>query len=55
MKPIQGQAEAVKPGVVTAEEFLRYAMSLPAASTITGMDKMEIVEQNLKIARNFTP
>lgn len=55
MKPIQGHAEAVKAGVVTAEECLRYAMSLPVATTITGMDKMEIVEQNLKIAQNFNP
>src|SRR5579875_1731073 len=55
MKPIQGHAEAVKAGVVTAEECLRYAMSLPVATTITGMDKMEVVEQNLKLAQNFQP
>lgn len=55
MKSIQGHAEAVKMGVVTAEECLRYAMSLPVATTIAGMDKMEIVEQNLKIAQNFAP
>jgi len=55
MKPIQGHADAVKKGIVTAEECLRYAMSLPVATTITGMDKMEIVEQDLKIAQNFTP
>lgn len=55
MKPVQGHAEAVKNGVITAEECLRYAMSLPVATTITGMDKMEIVEQDLQIAQNFTP
>ncbi|MBV8828633.1 MAG: hypothetical protein JO108_05345 [Acidobacteriaceae bacterium] len=30
-------------------------MSLPVASTITGMDKLEIAVQDLKIAQNFEP
>jgi uncharacterized protein len=55
MKPMGGTAEAVKKGVVTAEELLRYAMTLPVATTIAGMDKPEIVQHHLKIARNFQP
>jgi len=38
MKSMGGTAWAVKNGVVTAEELLRYAMSLPVATTISGMD-----------------
>src|SRR5438270_702189 len=37
MKPMGGTAAAIKVGVVTAEEMLRYAMSLPVATTISGM------------------
>src|SRR5580658_6462923 len=38
MKPLGGTAGAVKQGLITAEEMLRYAMSLPVSTTITGMD-----------------
>jgi uncharacterized protein len=55
MKPLGGAGPAIKAGVLSAEESLRYAMSLPVATTITGMDKIDVVEQNLKIAQNFTP
>jgi predicted aldo/keto reductase-like oxidoreductase len=55
MKPLSGHGDAIKHGVVTVEESLRYAMSLPVATTITGIDSMEVLEQNLRIAQNFTP
>ena len=55
MKPMGGTAEAIKTGVVTAEEMLRYAMSLPVATTITGMDSPEVLRQNLRIAQDFKP
>lgn len=55
MKPIGGHGEPVQHGVFTAEELLRYSMSLPVATTISGVADMGILEQNLKIAQNFTP
>ena len=55
MKPICGHGDPVQGGVFTAEEMLRYAMSLPVTTTITGVEKMDILEQNLKIAQGFTP
>jgi len=55
MKPLNGHGDAIRAGVITAEEALRYAMSLPVATTITGIDKKEVLEQNLQIAQNFTP
>lgn len=55
MKPLSGAGPAIKAGVLSAEESLRYAMSLPVATTITGMDKIDVVEQNLKIAQGFEP
>ncbi len=55
MKPIGGHGEPVQKGVLTATEALRYAMSLPVATTISGVEEMHILEQNLQIAQNFTP
>jgi hypothetical protein len=34
---------------------LRYAMSLPVATTISGMDSLGVLEQNLGVARGFKP
>jgi aryl-alcohol dehydrogenase-like predicted oxidoreductase len=55
MKPLQGHGDAIKKGVVSVEESLRYAMSLPVATTITGIDSLEVLHRNLEIAQNFTP
>jgi uncharacterized protein len=55
MKPMGGFAPAIKAGVVTAEESLRYAMSLPVSTTITGIEKPDVLQQNLQIACGFKP
>ncbi len=55
MKPLSGAGPAIKAGVLTVEESLRYAMSLPVTTTITGMEKMDVLEQNLKVAQSFHP
>src|ERR1700756_1645080 len=55
MKSMGGTAWAVKNGVVKAEELLRYAMSLPVATTICGMDSLDVLRQNLHIVRGFHP
>src|SRR6478609_2813431 len=55
MKPLQGHGDAIQKGALTAEEALRYAMSLPVTTTITGMEKEDVMRQNLHIAQNFQP
>ena len=40
---------------ITADEAIRYALSQPIASLCTGIDSMAILEQNLRIAREFVP
>jgi predicted aldo/keto reductase-like oxidoreductase len=56
MKPICGAGDPVKKGVLAPEEALRYAMSVPGVTvTITGMEKPEVLHQNLRIAQNFEP
>jgi hypothetical protein len=55
MKPICGTGDPVKQGIASAEEMLRYAMSLPVTTTITGMDNLDIARQALQVAQNFKP
>jgi aryl-alcohol dehydrogenase-like predicted oxidoreductase len=55
MKPLTGKAEPLQKDICSVEEMLRYAMSLPVAVTITGMEKIDVLRQNLKIAQGFTP
>ncbi|MGC2638211.1 MAG: aldo/keto reductase [Acidobacteriaceae bacterium] len=55
MKPINGNGDPVKKGALTAEQALRYAMSLPVTVTITGMETMDVLQQNLRIAQGFQP
>ena len=55
MKRLGGSGESVKNGAVTAQEALRYAMSLPVAVTISGMESLDVLHQNLEVARGFQP
>jgi aryl-alcohol dehydrogenase-like predicted oxidoreductase len=55
MKSLGGNGQPVTQGVVTAAEALRYAMSLPVATTISGIDSLAVLRQNLAIARGFKP
>jgi len=55
MKSLGGNGQPVLKGVVTVTEALRYAMSLPVASTISGIDSLAVLRQNLAIARGFQP
>ena len=55
MKSLGGSGEMVRHGAITAQQGLRYAMSLPVATTISGIDSMEVLDQNLAVANNFQP
>jgi len=50
-----GSGDILKSGVVKAEECLRYALSLPTSVVITGIDSRAVLEQDLKLARQFVP
>ncbi len=44
------------PGIaITAEEAIRYALSQPIASLCCGIDSFEVLEQDLRVAREFVP
>jgi aryl-alcohol dehydrogenase-like predicted oxidoreductase len=55
MKPMGGEGDIVRKKVVSAEEALRYAMSLPVATTVTGIDSAKVLRQDLRVARGFRP
>lgn len=42
-------------GTVTPRECLRYALSLPVSTVVTGIDSLAILEQDLEVAKTFTP
>lgn len=50
-----GGGDILKAGIVTPEECLRYALSLPTSVVIAGMDSLDVLEKNLKLAKNFRP
>ncbi|MBI2186506.1 MAG: aldo/keto reductase [Acidobacteria bacterium] len=55
MKSLSGDGRQVTKKVVSAEEALRYAMSLPVSTTVSGIDSMRVLRQNLKVAVGFKP
>lgn len=55
MKSLGGDARQIKRRVITAEEGLRYALSLPVAAVVSGIDSMRILHQNVRIASDFKP
>ncbi len=55
MKSLGGSGEMIKWGGITPQDALHYAMSLPVATTISGMNSLEILNQNLEIVRSFEP
>ena len=54
MKPI-AEGRIVQQGIATAEECLRYAMTLPVSVVVTGCESVERLEQALGVARDFRP
>jgi aryl-alcohol dehydrogenase-like predicted oxidoreductase len=50
-----GGGYMVRSGGLPAVEALRYAMSLPVATTVSGIDSVEVLQQNLAVARGFAP
>jgi aryl-alcohol dehydrogenase-like predicted oxidoreductase len=55
MKSLGGEGDPVKKRAVRVEDALRYAMSLPVATTISGIDSMRVLQQNVRIASGFRP
>ncbi len=50
-----GSGVILKSKVVTPEECLRFALSQPVATVITGIDSQQVLDQDLRIATGFQP
>lgn len=55
MKSLGGDGKMIKNQTVSVTDALRYAMSLPVATTVSGIDSLKVLRQNLRIACGFTP
>jgi len=55
MKSLGGDGRVVKRKAARVADALRYAMSLPVCTTVSGIDSLRVLRQNLRIARGFTP
>ena len=55
MKSMCGEGDPVKKRAIGAKDALRYAMSLSVAVTVSGIDSLKVLRQNVSVARGFTP
>jgi aryl-alcohol dehydrogenase-like predicted oxidoreductase len=55
MKSLGGNARAITRRTANVEDALRYAMSLPVCTTVSGIDSLRVLRQNLRVAGNFRP
>jgi len=51
----EGSAIATRPGVLNMREAMRFTLSHPVSTVIVGCDTIAQLEENVQIARDFTP
>ncbi len=51
----EGMVLAPKPGTLNMREAMYYALSLPVSTVIIGCDTVQQLEENVQLAREFTP
>src|SRR5205085_12207266 len=52
---VQAGAVFVANKVCTPDEAIRYALTQPVSAIVVGADSMEVLRQNVRIARDFRP
>jgi len=55
MKSLGGNGSIVTKAGVSVEDALRYVLSLPISTLVSGIDSEKVLDQNLKIVRDFNP
>jgi uncharacterized protein len=55
MKSLGGSGNIVTQAGIPVAEAIRYVLSLPISSLVSGIDSEKILDQNLKIVREFRP
>jgi aryl-alcohol dehydrogenase-like predicted oxidoreductase len=51
----EGSAIATRPGVMTMKDAMRFTLSHPISTVIVGCDNIAQLQENVQIAREFTP
>jgi aryl-alcohol dehydrogenase-like predicted oxidoreductase len=51
----EGAVIATQPGTLQMREAMYYALSLPLSTVIVGCDSIQQLEENVLLARQFTP
>ena len=51
----EGSAIATRPGVMTMKDAMHFALTHPVSTVIVGCDNLAQLEENVQIARDFTP
>lgn len=55
MKSLGGNGSIVTKAGISPQDAIRYVLSLPIASLVSGIDSEKVLDQNLAIVRNFQP
>jgi predicted aldo/keto reductase-like oxidoreductase len=55
MKSLGGTGVIVTKAGIPVEDALRYVLSLPISTLVSGIDSEKVLDQNLKIVREFRP
>ena len=55
MKSLCGHGKPIEQRILTVEEAMRYTLSLPVSTLVSGINSREVLRQNLAIARRFVP
>lgn len=53
MKSLGGNGSIVKKAGIAVEDAIRYVLSLPITTLVSGIDSEKVLDQNLAIVRNF--
>ena len=55
MRSLGGSGELVREGAVVVARGPRYAIRLPVAVTVSGIDSLSVLHQNIEVPRGFQP
>jgi aryl-alcohol dehydrogenase-like predicted oxidoreductase len=55
MKSLGGDGKVIRKDAARIDAAMRYAMSLPVCTTVSGVDSLKVLRRNVRIARAFSP
>lgn len=55
MKSLGGDGRVIRRRAASVRDAMRYAMSLDVCTTVSGIDSLKVLRQNIRIAQGFSP